>query len=218
MPTPLQYLLSHLFSVTVDRAEGRHGTLELALEQGRPVVNSPSANQSHGSLHRIWREALNTALDRSDPPKDAVILGLGAGSAMDLLRDELGVTGPVTGVDHDPQIVAWGRTYFALDRHTHLTIVEADARTWLATDPEPVDLVLVDLFEDDRMPEWLAGPDFLDAARRLTRPGGTLLLNTMVHHGPGDRLMTRIGKGLAERFRTVQRLPLEGTNVVFIVR
>lgn len=52
----LMRLLSTLASVRLERVERLHGPLELTLENGRLVVNSAHANQSFGSLHRVWQK------------------------------------------------------------------------------------------------------------------------------------------------------------------
>lgn len=213
-----QRLLSHLHPIPIAEGMGLYGPLELTLERGRYVVNSPNANQSQGSLHRIMRAALRTAMAGGPAPRDVLVLGLGAGSAIDVLRDDLGHLGPITGVEREPLMLRWGREHFGLARHKDLSIVEADAEAWLASAPPPADLVVVDLFEDDRVPAWLGARSALDLLRSATRSGGTLVFNTMPLAGAQAELVDRIEQGLRERFDRLERLVLEGTNAVFIAR
>ena len=56
MRMTLMRLLSGLAPVRLERTQGRHGPLELTLENGRLVVNSAHANQSFGRLHRVWQK------------------------------------------------------------------------------------------------------------------------------------------------------------------
>ncbi len=92
----LARFLSHVWPVRVQRAAGTHGTLELTWEYGRLVVNSANANQSFGSLHRVWRAALRDAGIQRKEPRTALVLGYGAGSVAHILLKRVLDTTPIT--------------------------------------------------------------------------------------------------------------------------
>ena len=73
-------LLSSLAPVRLERAQGLHGPLELTLENGRSVVNSANANQSFGSLHRVWQRCFADIDLTRHRPERILLLGYGAGS------------------------------------------------------------------------------------------------------------------------------------------
>jgi spermidine synthase len=218
VPHLLYRLLSHLVPVRLERAEGRHGPLELAYEQGRLVVNSTGANQSFGSLHRAWRDALDHFVPDGRPLRQVLVVGLGAGSVVHILRAERGIAAPITAVEDDPLMVRWGRNHFGLSAWPHLTVLEADAREALAGLQDRFDLVLVDLFTDLDVPEWTGTDTFLDLLRARTAEGGLLLFNTIPHDPKGRATSERIGAGLRLRFGTVEEQGYEGLNRMFIAR
>ncbi len=216
--SPLLRLLSHVVPIRLERAEGRHGHLELTLERGRLVVNSAQANQSFGSLHRVWQQALDHFMPTDGAVRAVLLLGLGTGSAVHILRKERGLSAPITALEDDPLMLDWGRRHFGIDDWADLRIVEGDARRSVKTLEGTFDLVLVDLFEDLSPPGWAADPDFQDALRARTSTGGTLIFNTIVHNEATRGLSGRIGSELRLRFGQVDEQGYEGLNRLFIAR
>lgn len=202
----------------VARAEGRHGTLELVWEYGRLVVNSPHANQSHGSLHRVWRHAFRVARVRELRPRHVLLLGLGTGSAVHILRHELGLPAPITAVEHDPRMLAWGRTHFGLDRVKDLVVVEGDALAEVPRLKGRFDLVVVDLFEDLALAQGIAEADFLEALEGRVAPGGSLLWNTIAQDAENAANADAIEAHLRGWARRLKRFRTQGINQVLIAQ
>ena len=219
MTDALWRLLSLAWPVRVARWTGRYQPLELTYEMGRPVVNSRHANQSWGSLHRLWQQALGLAVPPGPGPDRALVLGFGAGSVASILHHEQRRRVHITGVEGEPLMLQLAdRQHRPFDRDqvsTHL----ADAFAWAHACPEPpFPLVVVDLFVELDVPEAAAEPPFLDDLRRLTRPNGLLVVNTIPHDEKTRDRSERIASGLRLRFTTVEELTLEGVNRVFIAR
>ncbi|HRW90843.1 MAG TPA: spermine synthase, partial [Flavobacteriales bacterium] len=115
--------LSYLWPVRVARRTGAHGPLELTWENGRLVVNSDQANQSHGALHRVWQRVLAEAESSVREAGSVLLLGLGTGSVVHILRQELGLDTPITALEDDPLMIQWGREHFGLDKVEALRVV-----------------------------------------------------------------------------------------------
>ncbi len=82
------------------------------------------------------------------------------------------------GVDIDARLMELVREWFALPRSPLLRLRADDAgRALAALPPASYDVVVRDVFTDDRVPEHLAGSAFAAAAHRVLRPGGLLLAN-----------------------------------------
>ena len=97
----------------VSLTEGRHGVLEVRWEQGRLVLNSGHANQSFGSLHRVWQQVLKDVLVEFRPA-NVLVLGMGGGSVLQILRKEHGLTVPITAVEIDPHVIGLARKHFGI--------------------------------------------------------------------------------------------------------
>lgn len=216
MPRWILRLLSLVWPVRIWEGQGRHGLLEVRYEEGSPVVNSTHANQSHGSLLRVWRGALNDADIIAAPPRSVLILGYGAGSQERVLRNELGLDPLITAVDDDPCMFQLARDHFGLGVHPRTHACVQDAFTFIDQATDRYDLVLVDLFNDlDVVPE--VGADrTLSALRRLTRPDGKAMVNVVVHDPATAAASARIGAGLRQNFSEVRENRYEGNNRVFI--
>lgn len=210
--------LSEFVPVRLERRQGRYGTLELALEHGQLVVNSLHANQSFGSLHRIWQACFRDIGIEHTPPGHVLLLGYGGGSVARILRTELGLSCSITAVENDPLMVEWARTHFGLDKIDDLTLLEMDAVQALATLPQAFDLVIVDLFVELDVAPGATHPDFLNHLRNKVLPGGTLLFNTITHDAPSTVLSARIGEQLRLCFGSVTERRYDGDNVMFIAR
>ncbi len=105
--------------------------------------------------------------------KRALVLGLGAGMVPRLLIAR-GVD--VTVVEIDPASVRAAREIFTLP--DEVAVVEQDARTFLQSCTQPYDVVVVDLFAGDGVPEYLVTQNFFDALRRCAGDDGVAILNT----------------------------------------
>ncbi len=212
-------LLSLLWPVRVARWEGVYQPLELTYEQGRPVVNSRYANQTWGSLHRLWQQVLTKALSGAPEPDRALVIGFGAGSVASILQHELRRDVRITGVEGEPRMLELASRGHRPYRTDRVEVELADAFAWCAkTRSAPFPLVVVDLFVELDVPAPAAEDRFLDDLRRLTATDGLVVFNTIGHDAVSTDHSEQIGRGLRHRFRDVERLDLLDINRVFIAR
>ena len=212
----LARLLSFVWPVRVWKDGTGPGMLELTWEYGRLVVNSPHANQSFGSLHRVWRQAFRDGGIARRVPKSVLILGYGAGSAAQILRNELHLTPRITGVDQDPRMFDIARRYFPLKGLPPEDLALADAFDYVREARGPYDLIIVDLFQDLEFADGICDPGFLRTLRRLAPAPGRILLNTVAHDEKADRRSARLGEELRLVFTEVTEHHYDASNRVFI--
>jgi spermidine synthase len=143
-------------------------------------------------------------------PANALILGLGGGTVVHLLRRQSSSVS-VTGVDDDPQVLALARRHFRVEDGT-TAIVEADARKFVRGCQQRFDLVVVDLFRGEEIAGFVGQREFIRRVRSLVSAGGTLVWN--LHRDRRSRsLRHRIGVGLRP-----ERRVLAGLNLVLHFR
>ena len=117
-----------------------------------------------------------------DEPRDILIIGLGGGTLPTLLG-EVFADARITVVEIDPAVVKVAQRYFdyVVDQRTQ--IVEQDARVYgkrAALRGDRFDLVLLDAFNSDYIPEHLMTREYLEETLSLLAPGGALVSNTFV--------------------------------------
>jgi len=210
--------LSWIWSLRAARAEGLSGPLEVRWEQGRKVLNTAHANQSFGSLHRVWRTVFRHLLSTGRPPDSVLLLGLGGGSVVHILRAELGIPAPVTALEMDPAMVAVARAHFGLDTWPDLRVVQGDAIVRVHALRERFDWVVVDLFDDLDIARGADTMAFTHALRDRCAEGGVVCFNTVDHDEESGRRCQRVHDNLARVFNVVEELRTEGVNRVAIAR
>lgn len=201
--------------VTVD---GLSGKLTVRWENGRKVLNSAFGNQSFGALHRVWQQTFEHVLLPEAPPQSVLLLGLGGGSVPAILRNELGVTAPITAMELDPVMVELARRHFALDGIPDMKVISGDATIQIHALKERFDLVLVDLFDDLDLARGVDSRGFLHGLRDRCADGGVLCFNTVAYDEASDGRCKAVHDHAQRVFHAVEELRLEGLNRMFIAR
>lgn len=204
--------------ISVERTEGLFGTLDVRWELGRKVLNTTNANQSFGSLHNVWAEVLKHLDLRKQPPRSVLLLGLGGGSAVHLLRGEMKLACPITAVELDPAMIDLGKRHFGLGRWADLNIVQGDATIQVHALQERYDLVLVDLFDDLDLARGVDHGSFAHGLRDRCELGGTLCFNTVSYDETSEARCDRVKTVLERVFNEVEEFRTEDLNRVFIAR
>lgn len=141
------------------------------------------------------------------PPSSALILGLGGGTIVHLLRGRFGRL-PIVGVENDPAVVDLAGCYFALADVPDLRIVVDDAFAFLAASRERFDFIAVDLFRAGEVPRGVTATTFLRQVRRSLRGGGLAVFNLARDRRAAGRLHR-----LSKVFQVEKRV-LTGFNLV----
>lgn len=210
----LKSLLSYAWPITQWEGPGRYGPLKLVWEQGHLVVNSNNANQSFGNLHSIWQQCLDDQRVKERNPGSILLLGFGAGSSAHILRKELGLQAPITGVEGDPEMIRLARTYFRADRLGGLNLIQADALAFAHGQYQRYALVLVDLCHELDLAPGVDEEPFIGDLRKCTAEGGLLCFNTIVHNKESNERSQRTSALMRQHFNVVEEHLYQGINRV----
>ena len=147
------------------------------LQFGAGAIQSLMHLREPDSLVLPYTRALLCWMLFGDPPRDALMLGLGGGSLVRWLQAGLPEL-HLTVVENDARVVQVARTWFRIPADgPRLRIVIDDAREALRTLPGQRDLLLLDVFDAEGMPAWLTDPSiYTDCAASLA-PGGVMCAN-----------------------------------------
>lgn len=172
-----------------ERIQTPYNYLEVNKLNGHWVLDSKHVNYSFGALHTVFQDALNLFVPDISTIHETLILGFGAGSVAHILQKERQYKGNLTGVEIDQGIIDLGKKYFHLNKINNLTLHITDALRFTEENNHPFDLIVVDLFTDNLIPEQFETEAFLTRLKESLQPEGKLLYNRMNYHS-ADRMKT----------------------------
>lgn len=172
--------VSHVLPLTMETAASEQNPeLTVMLDRGRLQLLSGNAIYSWDDLYHNFTIAFGT-IDLDDyPVQDVLVLGLGLGSVPYILEKIYERHYQYTAVEWDETVAALASKYTLSRLSSPVSVIVADAEIFLQITDEEFDMVIVDIFEDDRTPAVFETPDFLESCARHLRPGGLLLYNRL---------------------------------------
>lgn len=175
-------LFSYFIPINVYRKNSSVSkSIEVTWNNGELVLDSKSTNYSYGSLQRILRKGLKyIGFERIRNFESILVLGVAGGSVIKTLVDEIKFKGSITGVEIDQDIIDIANSYFQLDKIPNLEIVVDDAFEYVLKTKLKYDLIIIDIFQDTMMPNFLFEDFFIQRINSLLNLNGFILFNTMV--------------------------------------
>jgi spermidine synthase len=178
MKSFLKTAVSYFWELPVEKVDSQvSGRLEVKMSGGKYILDSPHANYSFGSLHRLFQRIFDKIGLASEPPASVLLLGLGGGSVISILRKEYGLDMPVTAVEADPEVIRLAVQYFQVGQYAGVKVIRGDAAGFVETEGAQYGMIIVDIFVDNNVPESVLRPSFLENCTRILEPGGSLLFN-----------------------------------------
>jgi spermidine synthase len=178
----LKKLLSYFIPINVFQQKSNISqTLEVTWIDGELVLDSKNTNYSYGNLQRILRKGLKfIGFERIKTMNHILVLGVAGGSVIKTLVDEIDFEGKITGVEIDNSVITIANEYFHLDQIKNLEIIIDDAFEFVLKTNDKYDLVIIDVFQDTKMPNFLFETFFINRICYLLQPKGFILFNTIV--------------------------------------
>lgn len=194
-------------------------TLEVTWTDGELVLDSKNTNYSYGSLQRILRKGLKfISFERIQAMDKILVLGVAGGSVIKTLVDEIHFEGKITGVEIDKAIIEIANEYFHLDQIQNLEIIIDDAFEFVLKTRDKYDLIIIDVFQDVRMPNFLFEKFFIDRICYLLNSKGFILFNTMVLNDKQKQLNLDFFNAFdASKFTVTKLHKMEELNELIVI-
>lgn len=173
----IRKLISFAFPFTRIVKSEYNGNLELTTIFWKTFLNTANTNYSYGSLQKV----LKFSLKQIDVTKaeHILVLGLGGGSVLKTLRTDFKFAGRITAVDIDPVIIEISKNEFGISNNENTSVVCADALDYLTGTLEKFDILIIDLFIDNRIPaRFLTETFWCEVINRLKNKG-TIIFNML---------------------------------------
>ena len=177
----LRKLLSYIIPIKIFKVNSALSkTIEVTWTNGELVIDSKNTNYSYGSLQRILRKGLfHIGFEKISKMNSILVLGVAGGSVIKTLVDEIHFKGKITGVDIDSDIIKIANDYFHLNEIPNLEIIIDDAFEFVLKTKDRYDLIIIDIFQDTTMPNFLFENFFINRICFLLKSNGVVLFNTM---------------------------------------
>jgi spermidine synthase len=175
-------ILSYFYPITVyNKSSDISKSLEVTLYNGKTLLNTKNTNYSYGSLQSVLKKGLLT-IGQSEISKmnSVLVLGVAGGSVVKTLTTDFKFTKSITGVELDPEIIEIANSYFDLDKVTNFKCIIGDAEQFVATSKESFDLIIIDIFKDTEMPEFLFEERFIKSIKQKLNKNGFIIFNMML--------------------------------------
>ncbi|OYX84675.1 MAG: spermidine synthase [Flavobacteriales bacterium 32-34-25] len=178
----IKRLLSYFYPIKIySQKSALSQSLEITWANGDLVMDSLNTNYSYGSLQRILKLGLkNIGFAKIKKMNHILILGVAGGSVVKTLVDDIEFKGKITGVEIDSEIIKIANQFFKLNEIPQLEIIIDDAFEFILKTTEKYDLIVIDIFQDTKMPNFLFESYFIDRICFLLKSKGVVLFNTML--------------------------------------
>ncbi|WP_417941341.1 spermidine synthase [Flavobacterium sp. RS13.1] len=178
----IRKVFSYLIPIKIFRKKSsRSKMIEVTWTNGELVLDSENTNYSYGSLQRILRYGLrNIGFETIQKMNHILVLGVAGGSVIKTLIDEIQFKGKITGVEIDADMIQIANEYFHLSKIKQLEIIIDDAFEFVLKTKHQYDLIIIDIFEDTNMPNFLFERFFSEKILSILNKQGFVLFNTMI--------------------------------------
>lgn len=134
--------------------------------------------QTQSSYLRDWKTIFRRA--GVGTVRSVLLLGLGGGDVIKLLTNYQNNVA-ITVVELESEVVEIAQKYFGIMSNPKLKIVVDDAQKYMGNNHAKYDLVVVDLYSGDDIPEFVGKPRFLNQIAGALATRGKAIFNYASH-------------------------------------
>lgn len=181
MKQPLwKRLLSYITELHIESISSEYNPhLYVSLREGRYQLCTANAIYSFEDLYDNFSEAFKLIdLDQLEIKK-VLILGFGLASIPIILEKRFNKKYHYTGIEIDEEVIYLANKYIMDELKSGISMICANAHLFVMQCEEQFDLVIMDVFYDDLIPEEFEQTDFLNQLKSLTKPEGLLMYNRL---------------------------------------
>lgn len=158
-----------------------NGVLEINWLNGKKILDTKNTNYSYGNLGKVLQKGLKSVTtDFRSEETSILILGLGGGDVVKQLSNNFKSHATITAVEIDPVIIEIALKEFDIIPNSKLEIVNNDANVFLKYTKERYNLIVVDLFNDVTIPDFVFQPEFIKSVYNVLDLNGSIIFNTFI--------------------------------------
>jgi spermidine synthase len=170
-------------------------------KQSGIIVGSPS------ELTFWYTREIASLIDVQPAKQRIAVLGGGAYTLPAYLAQKYPES-QIDAVEIDPKLLSIAQEYFEYSPAKNVGHIAMDARTFINGVKKPYDIVVVDVFGDDSIPESLMTAEYGRALKRAVTPGGVVIINAIAGtKGTCLELFQAVSRPYLDNFATGYYLP-----------
>lgn len=150
-----------------------------------------------------YTRAMMGALLIAPAPRSVLMIGLGGGSMLKYLHRHVPAA-DLTTVEINPAVIDLRETFCIPPDDARHRIVCADGAAFLRTPPARYDVILVDGFDGQGVPEALCSRGFYQSVRRALSPEGLMVANVQAETAQARLIRQRIHKAFDGQIISVE--------------
>lgn len=169
------------------------------LHLGGDAIQSAMRLSAPDQLELAYARAMMSFLLFNPAPRKLLMIGLGGGSIARFVHQRM-PDSQLDVVEVNAQVVAAARSFFGVPfDDERLKVVLADGGAYLRKLSKPVEVLLLDAFDDGRSVAALATQRFYDSCYAALKPGGLLLVNFIEDEPRINTYLARIEQSFGNR-------------------
>ena len=173
-------MLSYVHEFHIETAQSEYNReLYLMYKKGRYQLCTFNAVYSYEDKYSNFAGAFKAINLSKYQPKSVLILGLGMGSIPYILEQSHPSDYQFTAIEIDEAVIYLAEKYTLSKIHSPMEIICTDAMAFVDQCQQKFDMILVDLFVDDVVPNQFEQVDFLLKTKNLLSENGILISNRL---------------------------------------
>lgn len=213
MVSVFKKIASYLFDLTLEkRKSDLSGELTVSIHKGQYKLSTQDAIYSFGNEYTSFSTVFKALHIEKRTTEKVLILGFGLGSIVDLLRNNTSIKN-ITALDADKVVIELAKKYLNPALQEKVEFRCTDALYFTQNCIDAFDLVVFDVFIEDKTPVQFMQQEFLFLLKNLVKHNGLLLYSKME-----DSLHSKIenyqfSKSFSSIFADAYTITTEGNRV-----
>lgn len=190
--------------------------LHLLLVRGRLQLCTNNSIYSFEDQYDNFYKVFEKMVEKGWSYDSVLILGFALGSIPKMLEDNFKLNLTYTGVEIDDVIIDLVSDYVVSKLESSIELIHTDASIFLQVNEDSYDLICIDLFIDDVIPEQFKQVEFIELVQQKLNPGGCLLYNMLGDYQSDKMNAEKYHKDIFSKVFPASTLFHTGTNYILI--
>jgi len=171
-------ILSYFDEVLLESTQSAFNeSLFVTLNKGRIQLSTPDAIYSYADKYDNFKKSFDKI--KLEANNDVLLLGFGLGSIPFMLEKKFNLNYNYVGVEIDEQVIYLASKYVLSDLKSDIQVIQADAEVFLIQDRAKYDIIAMDIFISDHVPEQFETEEFLNMLKESLTAKGFVMYNRL---------------------------------------